>query len=78
MSSMPLRQPRHALTPSAFSVEAAEQQTIERALMLPADHFRLRFRDWNGRNYSVTTLTRSNKVGATTRYSAGKKTEGSS
>jgi len=53
-------------------------EALDLALMLPADHFRLRFRDWNGRNYSVTTLTRSNKVGATTRYSAGKKTEGSS
>ena len=37
-----LRQPKHALTPSAFSVEAAEQWALERAATLPADPFRLR------------------------------------
>jgi len=42
MSSMPLRQPRDALTPAAFSVEAAEQWALERALMQSDDSFRLR------------------------------------
>jgi hypothetical protein len=37
----PLRQPKDALTPSAFTVEAAEQWALERAAALPVDLFRL-------------------------------------
>lgn len=37
-----MRQPRDALTPSAFSVEAAEKCALDRAAPLPVDHFRLR------------------------------------
>jgi hypothetical protein len=37
-----LRQPRDALTPSAFSVEAAEKWALDRAAPLPVDPFRLR------------------------------------
>ena len=36
-----LRQPRHALEPHAFSLEAAEQWALERTSDLSADHFRL-------------------------------------
>ena len=39
---MVLRQPNVALTPSAFSVEAAERWALDRAGALPADPFRLR------------------------------------
>ena len=36
-----LRQPRHALKPGAFTLEAAEQYALERASLLSADRFRL-------------------------------------
>jgi Putative heavy-metal chelation len=36
-----LRQPKDALTPTAFSVEAAEKWALERAATLPDDPFRL-------------------------------------
>lgn len=36
-----MRQPRDALTPSAFSVEAAEKWALDRAAPLPLDPFRL-------------------------------------
>jgi Putative heavy-metal chelation len=36
-----LRQPRHALEPSAFALDAAEEWALEKAWRLPADRFRL-------------------------------------
>ena len=39
--SRALRQPKEALTPSAFSVQAAEQWALDRAATLPIDAFRL-------------------------------------
>ena len=39
--SRALRQPKDALTPSAFSVQAAEQWALDRAATLPIDAFRL-------------------------------------
>lgn len=38
----PLRHPQDALTPSAFSIDAAEQWALDRAAPLPVDSFRLR------------------------------------
>jgi hypothetical protein len=39
---MILRQPKDALIPSAFSLEAAERWAVDRAISLPGDAFRLR------------------------------------
>lgn len=48
-SSASFRQPHHALEPSAFSLEAAEQWALERSADLSADLFRLTsfwYMDW--------------------------------
>jgi hypothetical protein len=41
LSLIPFRQPRHALKPHAFALDAAEQWALERASRLSADCFRL-------------------------------------
>jgi hypothetical protein len=40
--SKPFRQPKHALTPSAFTLEAAEKWALQKSRNLLADQFRIR------------------------------------
>jgi hypothetical protein len=41
-ASKPFRQPKDALTPTAFTLEAAEKWALQKSRSLPADQFRLR------------------------------------
>jgi hypothetical protein len=41
-ASKPFRQPKDALTPSAFTLETAEKWALQKSRTLPADQFRIR------------------------------------
>jgi len=57
-----LRQPKNALTPAAFTIEAAEQWALDRAAALPVDLFRL------VALWSVTFLLQAEASERKTRY----------
>jgi hypothetical protein len=57
-----LRQPKDALTPAAFTIEAAEQWALDRAAALPVDLFRL------VALWSVTFLVQAEASERKTRY----------
>src|SRR5260370_41791645 len=57
-----LRQPKDALTPAAFTIEAAEQWALDRAAALPVDLFRL------VALWSVTVLLQAEASERKTRY----------